>query len=206
MMNVNRNGPMIKKPSMRSYHINYTQIARALIRENLILKKNLPNPEGTKTAPTVQDVMSTLPKTTIIYKEATKQTSNLENQISNSEERKTILTTAEGVTTTLPETTIRYEVTTKQKTLTPMKNIEKGDKHESKARFRPDDKMLFNDEFDKAKEVKSVDVLLIVLTYHKYFHRRENIRKTWIDTCHNHKKVLTTILTSTLLIDCLAVV
>ena len=85
-------------------------------------------------------------------------------------------------------------------------NIEKGDKHRSKTRFRPDDKMLFIDEFDKAKEVKSVDVLLIVLTYHRYFHRRENIRKTWIDTCHNHKKVLTTILTSTFLIDCLAVV
>ena len=85
-------------------------------------------------------------------------------------------------------------------------NIEKGDKHESNARFRPDDKMLFIDEFDKAKEVKSVDVLLIVLTYHKYFHRRENIRKTWIDTCHNHKKVLTTILTSTFLIVCLAMI
>ena len=59
----------------------------------------------------------------------------------------------------------------------------------TKNRFHPDSNMLFSNEFDKAGEVKKVDVLLIILTYHKYFHRRKNIRKTWLATCSRNEKV-----------------
>ena len=59
----------------------------------------------------------------------------------------------------------------------------------AKDRFRPDSKMLFITEFSKAVEVKTVDVLLIILTYHKNFLRRKNIRRTWLTACRKHEKV-----------------
>ena len=67
--------------------------------------------------------------------------------------------------------------------------IERLNDQATKNRFHPDSKMLFISEFNKSGEVKTVDVLLIILTYHKYFHRRENIRKTWLATCSRHEKV-----------------
>ena len=81
--------------------------------------------------------------------------------------------------------------TSEEKVTSTLKQITESIKTEtSRKRFRPDDKMLFISEFDKAKDIKSVDVLLIILTYHKYFHRRESIRKTWLDSCHRNNKVL----------------
>ena len=59
----------------------------------------------------------------------------------------------------------------------------------TKHRFLPDSKMLFISEFSKAVEVKTVDVLLIILTYHKNFLRRKNIRRTWLTACRKHEKV-----------------
>jgi len=72
---------------------------------------------------------------------------------------------------------------------TSEQQMERLNDQATKNRFHPDSKMLFISEFDKSGEVKTVDVLLIILTYHKYFHRRENIRKTWLATCSRHEKI-----------------
>ena len=94
------------------------------------------------------------------------------------------------LTTSKPLSLSTHSLISKTEAIPTLKQKAEGtQQHAEVKRFRPDDKMLFISEFDDAKETKSVDVLMIILTFHKYFHRRDNIRKTWLDTCKRHDRV-----------------
>ena len=149
----------IEKPNFRPHHVNFTEKARMMNQGSPFLQVTTPEISTT----ILSTKFSTQSPTTLkILSPSTYSPTSADQEVKTSEEK---------VTSTVKQTTDSIQTQSTRK------------------RFRPDDKMLFISEFDKAKDVKSVDVLLIILTYYKYFHRRENIRKTWLESCHRSNKV-----------------
>ncbi len=60
---------------------------------------------------------------------------------------------------------------------------------ESKSATTKPPALLFSDFIERAQKLKKVDILIMVLTAPSKLKRRENIRKTWWNDCHNIKEV-----------------
>ena len=68
---------------------------------------------------------------------------------------------------------------------------EKSTLHLKNNGFRSDPNMLFSDEYERAREIRTVDLLIIVLTAPSNEKRRKIIRQTWWRSCITNEKVCT---------------
>ena len=83
------------------------------------------------------------------------------------------------VSAIIPQATTKAEATMHEKSTLHLKNN----------RFRSDPNMLFGDEYEKAREIRTVDLLIIVLTAPSNAKRRKSIRQTWWRSCITNEKV-----------------